>query len=249
MYLLLIWLLSAQQPETVAPPAELQEAVSDYWQLLAVQDKAAALRFIHPEDLNNFIRRSEGAFSNWSLKSVEMRSEQEASVTVSFERLLLNAKLPQNLVETWVLHEGAWRVRIAKPVPVVERVRNLAREVDAKRRESTLAVFPRQLRFYALAPGQPASVTVRNGLDAEVRIDGLNLDETRIRVVESIEKVGPKETGRILLAYLGGDDEPNLASEIEVRLVVEGETRLFKIPVIINYSDNVTRWAGEKKRP
>jgi hypothetical protein len=92
-------------------------------------------------------------------------------------------------------------------------------------------------------------VTIRNGLDSEVRIGGLSLDENRIRVVESVEKIGPKDTGRILLAYLGGNDEPNLASRIEVRLVVEGETRLFEIPVIINYSDDITRWAGEKKRP
>lgn len=241
---LLVW--TAQ--ETVAP-VPLETGVIEFWSLLQKQDKASALRFVHPDDLNNFIRRNEGSLLNWRLKGIEYKSEDEALVTVTFERLLLNSKLPQDLVETWVRQDDSWRVRIAKPVPVVERVRERAREIALRNRPETLEVYPRQLRFYALSPAQPAAISIRNGLPSEVRVEQLDFDADRIKVLSGVDSVPPRGDARILVGYVGGVEELNQTSTVRLRISMDGEIRDFEIPVIINYSDEVTRWATGKRKP
>lgn len=253
--LLLVFPLFATPPASVAgiQPTEgipdLEKAVADYWELLQKGDKAGALRFVHPDDLNHFIRRTEGSFSDWKVKTITHPSPDSATVTVNIQRLLMNSRVPQEITETWVRTADGWKVRVPQPLPIVERVRARARELAQQRLPETLEVFPAQLRFYALSPRQPAAITIRNGLHEEVRVEALEFDKDRLQILSPLESVAPRSSGRILLSLHHPPAEPNQTSQVQLTLTVGGETRTFQIPVVMNYVDDITRWVAGQPRP
>ncbi len=235
--------------QTAQGTTDLEAAVAAYWDLLQKQDKAGALRYVHPDDLNHFIRRTEGSFSDWKVISIEQPTPDSARVTVSIQRLMMNSRVPQEITETWERTDSGWKVRVPQPVPIVERVRARARELASRRMPETLEVFPPQLRFYALSPRQPAAITIRNGLHEPVKVVGLEFDPQRLRVASPVEVVAARSSGRILMELAEVPDQANVPSEVELRLQVGEELRTFQIPVVINYVDDITRWVAGQARP
>jgi hypothetical protein len=254
-FLFLVWPLSlaasagsARSQQTQDTP-DLETAVTEYWELLQKGDKAGALRHVHPDDLNHFIRRTEGSFSDWKVKAIAHPSPDSAVVTVSVQRLLMNSRVPQEITETWVQTADGWKVRVPRPLPIVERVRARARELAQQRLPETLEIFPAQLRFYALSPRQPAAITIRNGLHEEVQVEALQFDKDRLQILSPLESVAPRSSGRILLGLHHPPAEPNQTSQVQLTLKVAGETRTFQIPVVMNYVDDITRWVAGQPHP
>ena len=75
-----------------AADPELEKAVRTFWDLLQKGDKVEALRYVAPEGRNPFVNRRTDPFLSWKLDRIELRSPDEALVTVTLEQLLLPAE-------------------------------------------------------------------------------------------------------------------------------------------------------------
>ena len=108
---------------------ELEKSVRLFWDALANRDKASALQQVHPEDLNNFLYRSEGLLNSWELVGIEHTSETEADVVVT-----VNRQLKQGLVKD-IRVKYRWEKTdlVARFGGMGERLWHLARGQDRRR--------------------------------------------------------------------------------------------------------------------
>jgi hypothetical protein len=236
----------------LSAPADLEKNVKLYWDALMVADKASALNFVHPDDLNNFINRREARFESWKLLDTEMRSENEAVVRIQLQRVLANGVVgPVKGRETWVKFENEWRVRV---MPAGEQYRALLARKPASEskqpatKSSELEIRPTTLTFYGASPRQPSFIHVWNGLDTSVDIVEIVIDSDRFQILQSPETLAAHSAARVKLQYTGDDTGENLKSEILLRLRQEDQIREFTIPVVYNYMDEISRWLQRKKQ-
>lgn len=242
--------LLLQLPGTSSPAvdADLEDCVTAYWKALEQRDKVSALGYVYPDDLNNFLLRAEAPFLNWTLREIEASGE-EATVSSTFERIVAGSRLTQQFKETWVKTDRGWKVRVPKPQHIADRIMETARKLKARELPRELSVVPATVRFYAIVPNQPATISIRNGLDSPAHLIEFHYDENHIEVLESTERIEPGETGLIRLRFKGGVDELNQETSVRLTLEQDLEKREFELPLIYNYSDGITRWATRKKNP
>jgi hypothetical protein len=250
MILLLVLLFLAQQPE------ELIENIRLYWDALQTGDKAKALQFVHPDDLNNFISRSEARFESWKLTEVDLKSENEARVGIQLQRLLPNGVVgPVKGRETWLRTEEGWRIRIEAAGRQYQRIiaggrRNRDEENSASMPER-LEVSPRILNFYALFPNQPRLLHILNGLDTPVESLEIEIDPEKFEILTRPDKLAPRSKGLIKFRYLGKEEGENLKDQFVLRIQQGGKTKEIMVPVVYNYMDAASRWLMqvEGKKP
>jgi len=236
----------------VNPSEELERTVQSYWDALLVQDKASALKYVHPEDLNNFISRREALFENWKLLQVDIKSQDEAVVKIQLQRVLPNGVVgPVKGSETWVKTEEGWRVRIE---PSGQQYRKLRAAVPASAREAEpdqlpekLEVSPDKLTFYALFPRQPRLLYIRNGLKTPVDALEIQVDAGKFEILVRPDRIEPHSVGTIKVRYVGTEEGENLETQALLRLKQEGHTQEFTIPIIYNYLDEVSRWMMQQR--
>ena len=229
------------------PAQDLESAVQSYWNALLAQDKAAALKFVHPDDLNNFINRREARFESWKLIQTEFESESRAVVKVQLRRILPNGVVgPVKGSETWVKTEEGWRVRVA---PSGEEYRKLlaASQAATPKPETEdppdhLDISPETLHFYALFPRQPRLLHVRTGLGTPVDTLELQIDPDRFEILHCPHQIEAGSVGTIKLRYLGTEEGENLKTQALLRFQQNGESREFTIPIVYNYMDEISRW-------
>ena len=230
--------------------ADLERNVGQYWDALMEGDKASALSFVHPDDLNNFINRREARFESWQILETRVKSEQEVEVKIQLRRVLANGVVgPVKGWETWVKHEAGWKVRVE---PAGEQYRKLvAGQAPAKKeqkpRSPDLEVKPNPLTFYAVSPRQSRFLHIWNGLEVPVTLLDVSIDSERFQVQESPTELAARSSAKVKLQYTGDDAGENLESEILLRFEQEKEVREFKIPVIYNYMDEIARWLLRQK--
>lgn len=239
------------QPEV---PADLEAAVTAYWKALEANDKVTALQYVYPEDRNNFLNRRTAPFRDVRVERFEPEGLDEYRVTVGLELLLPNGVFRSRSRDRWVRTEQGWRIRVAPPEAVVEHILKATRQQNETALPPRLEVLPREVHFYALSPRQPAGVTIRNGLDVEVRVLEIRFDCELLELVGRVDVVPPRSRGRILFRYKGADLKThNLATEIGLVLEVAGERREFQVPALCNYMNQIQRWileqAGKKRQP
>jgi hypothetical protein len=233
-----------------SPQDDLTENVQLYWDALQVSDKASALKFVHPEDLNNFINRREARFKSWKLLDTEIKSENEAVVRIQLERILSNGVVgPVRGKETWVKHEGSWKVRVMSSG---EQYRKMlggysSRYNRVTEKSKSLEVRTDKLNFYAISPTQPRFLRIWNGLDAAAKIEEVSVDAERFKVLQFSEKIEAQSTGTVKIQYTGSETGENLESEIRLRLLQNGETKEFVVPVVYNYMDEISRWVSRQQ--
>ena len=230
-----------------SPPRELSENVRLYWDALQKRDKAKALQFVHPDDLNNFINRGEARFESWELSEIELLSETEAQVKIQLQRFLPNGVVgPVKGRETWVRTEEGWRIRIA-PAGIQYRER-MAAEPKSKDQEgpaslpSVLDVSPSILNFYALFPRQPRPLYIVNGLDTPVESLEIEINPEKFEILKRPDQLEPRTRGLIQFRYKGEEKGENLKEQLVLRLRQGGETREITVPIVYNYMDPVSRW-------
>jgi len=232
-------------------PDDLTDTIQLYWDALLASDKASAMEFVHPEDLNNFINRREALFKSWKLLDTELKSENEAEVRIQLQRILSTGSVgPVKGKETWVKHEGSWKVRVRPPG---EQYRSLvsgdstSKRTQPTQRPKDLEIRPDRLTFYSINPEQPRFLRIWNGLDVAAEIQEISVDPERFEVVQKPKKIEIGSNATVKIRYTGSDTGENLESEIRLRLVQEGEAKEFVIPVIYNFMDEISRWVSRQQ--
>ena len=225
----------------------LEQTVRDFWAALEARDKAQAMQFVHPDDLNDFLNRNEPRFEKWKLEAIEPTSETEATVTVKVSRRIPGGSLlPVRAREVWQQLDSGWKVRIQSWKDYQNQLRqHLYRPSKLPPR---LDVFPKILKFYFHAD-QPGVIVIRNGLNSPLQVVGLRLDEQKFEVSLGLTEVAAQSVGRIALHYLGSEKQPNLESQVRLKLKVGDEVREFQIPVLYNYTDPILEWLKRQKQP
>jgi hypothetical protein len=237
----------------VATPAqELESAVQDYWNALLAQDKAAALKFVHPDDLNAFISRREARFESWKLIQTEFESESRAIVRIQLRRILPNGVVgPVKGSETWVKTEAGWRIRVTPSGEEYRRLFAASQTTDpnpkTEQLPARLEIYPETVHFYALFPRQPRLLHVRNGLGTPVENLELQIDPGRFEILNCPDQIEAGSVGTIKLRYLGTEEGENLKTQALLRFQQNGETGEFTIPIVYNYMDEISRWMMKKQ--
>ena len=238
----MIWLaLYLSLFSTAAADPELEKAVRTFWDLLQQGDKVGALRYVEPEGRNPFLNRRTDPFRSWDLDRIELRSPDEALVTVKVERMLLpsGTYYPVPMREVWVRQPDGWRIRIRPPDP--EQFRRAFVGGPAPKpsgpKPGALEVVPKQLRIHFLDRTQRGTVRVRNGLSETVQVSRLDYDKTRFELLESADSVAAGQDLRLVFRYIGNETGKPLRSEVRLLLKRgdESRERLFTVPVLYNF--------------
>jgi hypothetical protein len=248
VFLLLAYLILAGSPDGLTTNIQL------YWDALQIGDKARALQFVYPDDLNNFINRREARFESWKLLQVELRSENEAQVGIQLQRFLPNGVVgPVKGHETWVKTEEGWRVRVEASGKQYQELIGGAREKEGPPSlPKRLEISPRVINFYALFPDQPRLLHILNGLD--IPVDGLEIevDPERFEILSRPDKIEPRAKGLIKILYIGKEEGENLEDRFLLRVHQGGDTKEVTVPVVCNYMDPAARWLmkleGQKRQ-
>ena len=84
-----------------AGESDLTTVVTSYWEALAKQDKASALRLVHPDDWNNFLSNQPTPLTDWKIEKLDFESDERARVTVSGKVLAMTGKheMPASIVQ------------------------------------------------------------------------------------------------------------------------------------------------------
>ncbi len=231
---------------------DLESTVHNYWDALLAHDKASAMKYVHPEDLNNFIHRSEARFESWKLVEVEDRTETKAIVKIQLQRILPNGVVgPVRGRETWVKTEDGWKLRVK---PAGEQYRELFggkgpghQPAQSAQMAKELEIKPEALNFYAAFPHQPRILHIRNGLEIPAELLEVQVDAERFHVLESPDTIEPHSSEIVKLQYTGQDEGENLKSEILLRLRQGGQVRKFTVSVVYNYTDEISRWLMQQR--
>lgn len=247
--LLLLLILNPPAASTVSAPEGLTQAVTAYWEALAKRDKVTAMRFVYPDDVNNFLNQQYAVMKNPQCIRVELLDETKAKVVVSFDRVILSTYLKTQATETWVKTDKGWKVRIDKPTSVAERIFRETEKMPRRPLPARLDVLPKRLPFYAISPQQSAPLSIRNGLDLPAEIVGLEYDESMLTVVKSVKTVPPHSTDRIMFRYTGPKlTEENVEGKIVLRIRQGKDTHSFEVPVVYNYMNDLERWFSRQRK-
>lgn len=224
----------------VAP--ELEPAVRSYWDLLLKGDKAGALHYVDEPGRNAFLNRRIAPFRSWTLEQIEMRSPDEAAVTVKLDQMITaGTYYPRPFVEIWVRQEAGWRLRVraSRPDQLKTILSGAAAAKLRKPRAGVLEVHPRQVRIHFLDRSQRGAVRVRNDLPGTVHITRVDYDRTRFELLETGESVAAGQDLRLMFRYIGNETEKPLKSQ--VRIIVkhgegdESKEELLEVPILYNY--------------
>lgn len=244
--LLLLIPANAFQPSTASSSENLQKSVSQFCELLKTNDKASALKLVHPDDLNNFINRREQPVVSWKVVETKFVSEDNATVTVQFEQLVSRSRVPVPKQQQWQKTDQGWKIRIGSSQEAYEKTREAFIQTNKRLLPKELSVYPEQLKIYEMAKPKIGSVAVRNGLQKPAKLVSFELDTSEFEILSLPDIIQPGEIGRIRVKYLGEAQEENLESEATLHLEQDGELKTFQVPIIYNYADDVTRWLSEK---
>jgi hypothetical protein len=233
---------------TVQPAEdELSAVVEAYWSAVAKRDKVQAMRYVHPEDLNNFLNRVDASFENWRLTETKMVSETEAVVAVTIDRFLLNAVLPFQVKETWIQTEDGWKVRVPRPQSVAERIHKKASEVRPVSLPEELRIRPAVVRFYALTPDQPASLIIQNGLGTSLEVVSFEVDLDLFEIVKKVDVVEARSRGRFMFKYRGKERQKQQQHLAVLTIRQEGKVQRFEVPIVCNYRNAITDWVERQR--
>ncbi len=222
---------------------ELENSVRVYWDALSRLDRVEAMKYVHPSDLNQFLNRAPSLIGGWELGEISMESETLATVRLRVTRNFFGRFQAVPTSETWEKTEDGWKVSIQ---PIEQQFAKLT-SFQKPPLPERLDVFPKQLRFYAMAPQQPGVLVIRNGLKVDLEIVGLQVDSARFRLPEFTPKVAARSVVRIPIRYAGKEKKSNLKSELRLQIRIGEEIRDFGVPIVYNYTDRVMEWIRQKK--
>jgi hypothetical protein len=251
MILLLVFLSMVGTPEGLTGNIHL------YWDALQTGDKARALQYVHPADLNNFINRREARFESWELLQVDLKSETEAEVKIQLQRFLPNGVVgPVKGRETWVRTEEGWKIRVEAAGRQYQQAMGGGRKSQEEDKSASLPerlqISPKVLNFYAIFPDQPRLLHILNGLDKPVDSLEIEIDPEKFEILLRPDQVQARSKGLIKFRYQGDEEGENLKDQVVLRIEQGGKLQEFTIPIVYNYMDEASRWLmqveGERRQ-
>jgi hypothetical protein len=250
LHLLLPLALILCSASSVERNDDLEQSIQSYWDAIQSKDKVTAMQYVFPEDLNNFLNKPLSTFTNWELAETEQQGEGKCRVTVTIDELFPHGLFKGSQVSAdWEETTEGWKVRVPPPGEGLLRAYGY-RDREEQELPARLSVFPKKIRFYAMAKKQPGSIMIRNGLGTPVTITGLEFDAKRFKLQKHLPRVEAGQVGYVRLDYVGEETEPNLESKAILRLEQDGQEKVIEIPIIYNYEDNHTRWIqGRQRKP
>lgn len=231
--------------------SDLTTLATAYWDALARQDRASALKLVHQDDWNNFLKKQPKPLADWKIDEVSFETKERARVTVSGNVMALTGKreMPVKVVQLWEIVDSEWRLRM----PASERFDEAFLKSVRGRNPSApppkeLTVSTKRILFYALSPSQPAMISIWNGTLDPAEVVRLEIDDALFRVEEAPERIPPETSLRIKLHYIGEDETKNLQSSATLFLKHAEEIKEFEIPIVYNYFDKIAAWVLEQQR-
>lgn len=227
---------------------ELEPAVRGYWDLLLKGDKAGALRYVDEPGRNAFLNRRIAPFRSWTLERIEMRSPDEAVVTVKLDQMITaGTYYPRPFIEIWVRQEDGWRLRVRASGP--DQLKAIFSAAAASTlpepKAGVLELRPRQVRIHFLDRQQRGMVRVRNGLPETVHITRVDYDRTRFELLETGDSVASGQDLRLTFRYIGNETEKPLRSQVRIFVQYgereESKEELLEFSILYNYVSPGTR--------
>jgi hypothetical protein len=111
-----------------------------------------------------------------------------------------------------------------------------------------LDIPTRTVRFYVIAPQQPGSFLIRNGLYDPVTITSLEYDRSKFELITELVDLDPRTSKRIYFNYIGQEKEYNQTEVLRVTLKHGNQKEKFELPIVYNHFDATTRWLIQQGR-
>ena len=165
---IIVTLLALSFATAESTPEALSEAVAAFWDASVKKDKVTSMRYVHPEDLNDYLNKKGMAIQRWSISEVSLNENQnEASVVMDFSMetypgVIFNL----SRTDTWQKVEDQWKIRVEPPSKSAAEALLAGRDTGRTGpRPKTLGVKPETIKFYKVNPDQPAFVWIENNTD------------------------------------------------------------------------------------
>jgi hypothetical protein len=250
---LLLFLLSVPLTSASADTENLlRESATAFWQANEVKDRVTAMKYVHPDDLNNFLNKKAMVIRKWEVSDISIKpGSEEAEITISYSMetypgIAFNLKK----TEQWQLIKNAWKVRVPDPaIAAKEAFLGKANVPTAGSREKVLLVRPKTIKFYQINTSQPAFIWIENYLDIPARLTVLEVDETLVKIAEQPTLIKPGEKARIKLQYIGKEQiKENQPTEVVLEIEFGDEVLKRTIPAVYNYINQAMRWIQQKQQ-
>ncbi len=215
-----------------------------YWDALVERDKATALEFVEPASRNNFILRRESIMQEWTLQSIEMKSESRARVTVLVDREINGIVFGKaGFSEDWILQGPQWMVSVPKvdQTEVFKQLTRNAENSDPEPLSGEVRVVPPDLKIWFLSPRQDGMVRVRNERQAVLSVTSIEYDASLFRLVAAPEVLQSGEQAELRIEYLGDEIKKNLPGKLVLNLDYGGQPEAIEIEVLYNFFSDSSR--------
>jgi hypothetical protein len=209
------------------PEAEVRKQAEGFYKLMQASQYSEAEVFVVPESRQNLRDQSKGSFTSFEIKTIKIDSSaapQTATVTTLFQviRPPLPVAMPVSTTTTWVLTDGAWLLRVPKPLSA-EEVQKLMGSPPPPPPPDDLKIEDRNLNLGNVLVGQKATryVQFTNISDHPVSVE-VETFCTCLTVESPKKKYQPKETGQLVLVFNPGEYRGEYAQTVALKTTPGG---------------------------
>ena len=233
---------------------KLKESVTTFWQANESRDKVTSMKYVHPDDLNNFLNKKVAAIKNWELDTISFNADSsEAEVRIKYSmETYPGISFNLTMTETWQLVNDEWRVRVPDPSLAMKEAlfASASSQKASGSNDGSVKIRPDNIKFYKTNTMQPAFIWIENGLDIPASLALLEVDQNLIEVAEKPEIVNPGEKARIKLLYIGSEKEKeNLLTQVVLEIKSGEDTIKRTIPAVYNYMNSAMKWIQKQNQP
>jgi len=232
---------------------QLKESVTAFWQATQARDRVTSMKYVYPDDLNNFLNKNAAVIKNWEIDTITMNTDStEAQVKIKYSMETLPG-IAFNLAktETWQLVNNEWKIRVPDPSLAMKEAMFGHPTAQTKgSQEKILKISPDSIKFFKANPSQPAFIWIENSLDIPARLTLIEVDKDLIDIAEKPELVNPGEKARIRLQYIGTEKEKeNLSTQVVLKIQYGENTIQRTIPAVYNYMNAAMKWLHKQNLP
>ena len=232
---------------------QLKESVTAFWQAAQARDRVTSMKYVYPDDLNNFLNKNAAVIKTWEIDTISMNTgSTEAQVRIKYS-METYPGIAFNLAktETWQLVNNEWKIRVPDPsLAMKEAMLGHPAAQTMRSEEKILRIKPDSIKFYKANPSQPAFIWIENSLDIPARLTLIEVDKDLIEIAEKPELVNPGEKARIRLQYIGKEKEKeNLPTQVVLEIQYGENTIQRTIPAVYNYMNAAMKWLQKQHQP
>ncbi len=233
---------------------QLKESVTAFWQATQARDRVTSMKYVYPDDLNNFLNKNAAVIKSWEIDTISMNADStEAQVKMKYS-METYPGIAFNLAktETWQLFNNEWKIRVHDPSVAMKEalLGNHAPRGGKVSQEKILKIMPDRIKFYKANPNQPAFIRIENYLDIPATLELIEVDQDLIEIAEKPSIVNPGEKARIKLQYIGKEKEKeNLSTQVVLEIKSGENITRRTLSVVYNYMNAAMKWLQKQHQP